>query len=183
MLAAILQALPIALRTQVQLQVTETATYEQLKEKIMHYESISARWDSTNSLQMPIRQSDEAAPMEIDVVSKGKKGKSKNKGKDDGKSKCGSMFKGVKEKYDKGKSKGKDKGKDGEGKDARPACHHSAGEKGILPEIAGRRSEFSKYRPQKKISPQQGRVRHRLLVQPTQEIEVGGAGICSGEEG
>ena len=96
MIASILLALPMALRTQLQMQITETTTYEQLKSNILHYESITTRWDATNVLQMPTRQPDEAVSMEVDMVTKGKKGqkgtdkgkgKSKSTGKDDGKGK------------------------------------------------------------------------------------------------
>ena len=96
MIASILLALPMALRTQLQMQITETTTYEQLKSNILHYESITTRWDATNVLQMPTRQPDEAVLMEVDMVTKGKKGqkgtdkgkgKSKSTGKDDGKGK------------------------------------------------------------------------------------------------
>ena len=43
----------MALRTQLQMQITESTTYEQLKGKILHYESITTRWGATNVLQMP----------------------------------------------------------------------------------------------------------------------------------
>ena len=131
MLAAILQALPMALRTQVQMTITGETTYEELKERILHYESITTRWDSSNSLQLPVRQSDDSVPMEVDMVSKSRKGKGKEKGKgkqkgktkDDGKGK-GFSIKGSKGKFEKGgKSKSKDKGKD-KGKDTRPTCYN-----------------------------------------------------------
>ena len=71
----------------------------------MHYESIRTRWDSTNPPQMPTRTSnDEAVPMEVDMVMKGKNGKGEIK--NDGKSKQFS-FK-AKGKSEKGKSKRKD---------------------------------------------------------------------------
>ena len=97
MMAAILQALPIASGTQVQMQFTDSTTQEQLKEKILHYEGITTRWDSTTR---------RGRAHGSDIVSKGKKGKGKynekgklkNKRKNDGKQEQRWLhFKGVKE--------------------------------------------------------------------------------------
>ena len=134
-IAAILLGLPSTLRTHLQMQITETTTYESLKDKIMHYESVTTKWDSTNSLQMPTKMGslDDAVPMEVDMVSKGKKGKGKgkkggkgkgkgqSKGKNDDRSKGWKGNKGRQDDYQKGKgSKGKseDKGKAKETGDA-----------------------------------------------------------------
>ena len=81
--------------------LTNTTTYEQLKDRIIQLEAVTTKWDSANSLMLPTRVTgDDYTPMEVDYIgkSKGKKG-GKAKGKDA-----------------KGKEKGKDKGKkDGKG--------------------------------------------------------------------
>ena len=101
--AAILLACPAQIRQHLHLWLTETTTYEQLKERIIQLEAVTTKWDSNNSLMLPTRASnDEATPMEVDYV-----GKSYNKGKKGGKDKG---------KDGKGKAKGKEKGKN---KDAR----------------------------------------------------------------
>ena len=132
-IAAILLGLPATLRTHLQMQINDSATYDELKEKITHYESVTTKWDASNSLQMPMKTStmDESTPMEVDMVTKGKKGKGKGKkgskgkgkfkGKQDERSTKG--WKGSKGKYDsqpkgkgyKGKSDEKGKGKDPKG--------------------------------------------------------------------
>ena len=92
--ASILQAVPNHLRSHLQLWITDSTTYEQLKNKIMELEALATKWDSSNSLSLPTRMSmDEAVPMEVDNIQKGKKG---GKGKS---------------KEWKGKAKGKEKGK------------------------------------------------------------------------
>ena len=81
--AAILQAVPPHLRAHLQLWITDGATYEQVKNKVMELEALSTRWDSSNSLSLPTRSGiDEATPMEVDQIrDKGKKGgKGKSKG-------------------------------------------------------------------------------------------------------
>ena len=94
--ASILQAVPPHLRAHLQLWITETTTYEQVKNKVMELEALSTRWDSSNSLSLPTRAGmDEATPMEVDYI-RGDKGKKGGKGKT---------------KDMKGKAKGKDKGK------------------------------------------------------------------------
>ena len=102
-MAAILLACPAQIRQHIHLWLTETTTYEQLKERIIQLEAVTTKWDSANSLMLPTRATnDEATPMEVDYV-----GKSYNKGKKGGKDKG---------RDGKGKSKGKEKGKS---KDAR----------------------------------------------------------------
>ena len=79
--AAILLACPAQIRQHLHLWLTETTTYEQLKERIIQLEAVTTKWDSANSLMLPTRAtSDEATPMEVDYV-----GKSYNKGKKGGK--------------------------------------------------------------------------------------------------
>ena len=109
--ASILQAVPAHLRAHLQLWITDSTTYEQLKNKVMELEALATRWDSSNSLSLPTRLGmDDAVPMEVDYIrgDKGKKG-GKSKSKDKGKSKGKEKGKGKSE----GKSswKGGDKGK------------------------------------------------------------------------
>ena len=126
--ASILQAVPPHLRAHLQLWITDTTTYEQVKNKVMELEALSTRWDSSNSLSLPTRAGmDEATPMEVDYIrgDKGKKGgkgktkdsKGKSKGKDKGKTKA--KGKGTWKSSEKGKGKSSDKG----GKGKTGACH------------------------------------------------------------
>ena len=141
-IAAILLGLPTTLRTHLQMQITESTTYEGLKDKIIHYESVTTKWDSTNSLQMPNKMAsmaDEAVPMEVDVVSKGKKGKGKSKKGSKGKGKTSKGkyeerskgWKGNKGKDDHQKGKGQYKGKtDEKGKGKADRGCFNCGKKG-----------------------------------------------------
>ena len=103
--------MPSHLRAHLQLWITDTTTYEQLKNKVMELEALATKWDSSNSLSLPTRLGmDEAVPMEVDYIrgDKGKKGgksKSKEKGKSKGKEKGKWKSEG------KGQWKGGDKGK------------------------------------------------------------------------
>ena len=91
-------------RQHLRLWLTNTTTYERLKERIVQLEAVTTRWVSSNSLMLPTRAStDEATSMEADYI-----GKAYDKGKKGG-------TKGGK---DKGKSKGKDKGKNKDRKGA-----------------------------------------------------------------
>ena len=93
-------AFGLSIRQHLHLWLTNTTTYEQLKERIVQLEAVTTTWDSSNSVMLPTRASaDEATPMEADYI-----GKAHDKGKKGGK--------------DKGKSKGKDKGKSKDGKGA-----------------------------------------------------------------
>ena len=99
--AAVLLACPMTIRQHLHLWLTDTTTYEQLKDRILQLEAVTTRWDASNNLMLPTRASnDDATPMEVDYV-----GKAYDKGK-----------KGGKKGKDKGKAKGKDKGKPREGK-------------------------------------------------------------------
>ena len=89
-IAAIMLALPVALRTQIQMIIDETTTYTNLVDRIQHYEAVTTRWESKSALGLPTKASmmdDKGpAPMEVDQVTfkgkdtKGWKGK-QSKGK------------------------------------------------------------------------------------------------------
>ena len=117
--AAVLLACPMQIRQHLHLWITNTTTYEQLKDRIIQLEAISTRWGSSNSLMLPTRAaSDEATPMEVDYI-----GKAWDKG-----GKKGGKFRG---KDAKGKNKGKEKGKQKDGKGAwRPEKGKTLWEKG-----------------------------------------------------
>ena len=103
-LATVVTGLRDPLKSQVQLRMTETTTYAEIREWVLQFESLNAPWSSSLPSGKGASQSGGGPqPMDVDMV-KGKHGK--NKGKN-------------------GKSKGKDgknKGetKDGKGKDAKP---------------------------------------------------------------
>ena len=75
--------MPPHLRDHLHLWITDSATYEQVKNEVMELEALSTRWDSSNSLSLPTRSGiDEATPMEVNRIrDKGKKG-GKGKSKD-----------------------------------------------------------------------------------------------------
>ena len=103
--ASILLACPLQIRQHLHLWLTDTTTYEQLKDRIIQLEAVTTKWDSSNSLMPPTRTTgDEATPMEVDYIGKVGKGKKGLKGK-------GKEAKGK----DKGKEKGKYGSKDGKG--------------------------------------------------------------------
>ena len=103
-----LLAPPLALRTQLQMQIAEGTKYEQLKSKIMPQKCVTARWDLANSLQISTRTAnDDTVPMEVGMVTEGKKGKANNKGKTKSKGK-GQMIAKTKNFSIKGKGKGKE---------------------------------------------------------------------------
>ena len=121
LLTTLAKVLPAQLRQHVQLSMTETSIFCDVKEKILAYEKVSTSWSRDRVLQecgatalgsVTSHASEDAGPvaMEVNVFSKGK-GK-KGKGGDKGKGKQ----KGF---NDKGKGKGKsaDKGK-GKGQSA-----------------------------------------------------------------
>ena len=124
--AAIIAALPGQLQVQVQMSVSESATYEEIKQKIELFEQVTTQWSMEPGLRMPVKQelADDKGPMamEVDMIQKGFKGKSKE-GKFGGKGRPWVEYKG-KGKGGKGKGfswsapsswqqKGKDKGKKG----------------------------------------------------------------------
>ena len=76
-IGSVLQAAPNHLRTHLQLWISDTTKFEDLKDKIMELETIARRWDSSNSLALPTRAGvDESTPMEVDYIGreKGRKG-------------------------------------------------------------------------------------------------------------
>ena len=78
--AAILTALPSALRTSLQMVISDSTTYEDIKSKIELYEQVTTQWSSESALQMPLKSSmdDEPTPMEVDAVwAKERKAKAK----------------------------------------------------------------------------------------------------------
>ncbi|CAJ1402459.1 unnamed protein product [Effrenium voratum] len=113
---AILAACPEAMRTQLQMMVDDNTTYETLKGRIIHYESITTKWTGEGGLLMPKTQE---GPQDMDVGylgshQKGKKGKGK-----DGTGKKGKGKKGNPQYYEyqqKGKGKGKNGGWKGKAK-------------------------------------------------------------------
>ena len=138
--ASILQAVPAHLRSHLQLWITDTTTYEQLKNKVMELEALATKWDSSNSLSLPTRMSmDEAVPMEVDNIQKGKKG-GKSKSKDG-----------------KGKTKGKEKGK-----------MKSDGGKGawkIDTRASGTRVDMARRaKPQKRVERQESKLGHATIA-------------------
>ena len=83
-----LLACPLQIRQHLHLWLTDTTTYEQLKDRIIQLEAVTTKWDSTNSLMPPTRTTgDEATPMEVDYIGKVGKGKKGLKGKGKGKTK------------------------------------------------------------------------------------------------
>eukprot|EP00435_Cladocopium_sp_Y103_P059918 s3048_g21.t1 len=108
--AVLLRCLVGQIKTWIQLQLTNSTTYVQIRESILSYERSTTKWSETmvlgfsNSSNAP----DTSAPMEVDRI----KGKSKSKGKSEqkgkGKSKNDSKSKG---KGEKGKSSWNNSGK------------------------------------------------------------------------
>ena len=113
MLSVLVRALPKAIQQHVQLQMSETSTYAQIRSLVVAYEKTTTSWSpakihtelgilpSSANSGVPSSYSG-SAPMEIDRFEKGKskgKSKGKNKGKDTQKGKG-------KSKSDKGKGKG-----------------------------------------------------------------------------
>ena len=95
-LATVVTGLREPLKSQVQLQMTSTTRYSDVREWILRYESLNAPWStSLGGKGCGAQESGGPQPMEIDVI-KGKSKKGKGKGKD-----------------------AKGKGKDNKGKDAR----------------------------------------------------------------
>ena len=93
------------LKTWLQLNMVETATYDELREAIIRYDQATLKWNHAMILHSDSTGGG-PAPMEIDRIEKGK-GKQKGKGK--GKSNA------------KGKGKGKDPSPKGKGKKGQPS--------------------------------------------------------------
>ena len=100
--AMVLRCVSGALKTQLSLQLDESATYSTVREAILRWDRSQQKWH--NLLQ---GDSSEAVPMQIDrLEGRGHYGKSKGKGKSKSKN----------DSSQKGKSKGKSKNKNGKGK-------------------------------------------------------------------
>ena len=124
-IATLVRCAPQRLREHLQLSLSETATYAQVKEQIIAYERASKAWTQESVLKSinnahKAADSSEAIPMEVDRVEKGYKGKGKGK---KGKGKSGNWNipwgagrgfgrgRGQKGKGKKGRGRGSGKGK------------------------------------------------------------------------
>ena len=144
-IAAIMLALPLAFRTQIQMIIDESTTYSSLVERIQHYEAVTTKWESKSSLLMPTKTSaidDKGlAPMEVDQVAFKGKGKSwkghGGKGKWSG-GKKGDVkgFKGKTKKggkFDKGKGlKGRKGDSHASGKGKKDVTCYNCGQRGHM---------------------------------------------------
>eukprot|EP00435_Cladocopium_sp_Y103_P066396 s333_g28.t1 len=108
--AVLLRCLVGQIKTWIQLQLTDTTTYGQIRESVLSYERSTTKWSETMVLGFSNTSNapDTSAPMEVDRI----KGKSKSKGKNEqkGKGKAKSDAKG-KGKSEKGKSSWNNNGK------------------------------------------------------------------------
>ena len=122
--AVLMRCITGQLKVWLQLQITETTSYNQLRELVVSYERSTARW--TESMVLGAEVPDSSAPMEVDRIQKGKGAGKKGQGKkgenqkgayNSFKGQSKSDFKG-RGKYDKGKGKSKNsKSNDGKGHD------------------------------------------------------------------
>ena len=78
MLSVLVKCLPGHIRQHIQLQLTETSTYAETRRAVVGYESVTASW-APSKIHMELgivgsnsSSSNGPAPMEIDLVSKGK---------------------------------------------------------------------------------------------------------------
>ena len=108
--AVLLRCLVGQIKTWIQLQLTDSTTYLQIRESVLSYERSTTKWSETMVLGFSnsANSADTSAPMEVDRI----KGKSKGKGKPDqkGKGKSKNDVKG-KGKGDKGKASWNNSGK------------------------------------------------------------------------
>ena len=122
-LSVLIRCLPKYLQQHIQLQLTESSSYQNVRDAVWSYETVTQSWSEKKALtELGVVGSTPSAsgpaPMEIDAVQqfggygKGKKGK--GKGKSDGKSFKGKNGKGSFGYSDKGKRKGKSEN-DGKG--------------------------------------------------------------------
>ena len=128
MLGTLIRALPANIRNQVQLQITETSTYCDVKDRVLAFEMVSTTWShqkvqqelglpgANPHMQGPGYQG--PAPIQYKGGKKGGKGKEKGKGKGSGAWQQGGGWppRSGKGKDGKKGGKGKDKGKTGKGK-------------------------------------------------------------------
>ena len=116
MLSVLVRALPKALQQHVQLQMSETSSYDQVRTMVIPYERTTTSWSAgkihselgilSSGPSSNVVSNNGVAPMEIDRVEKGKqKGKSKGKSKD----------------KNNPKGKGKGKNEKGKGKSSQPS--------------------------------------------------------------
>ena len=129
MAATLIKCCQPRLREQIQLSITDTTSYVDIREKIISYERVSKAWTSDQVLKHVTEpyssgSADGPVPMEVNRVESKGKGKGKNKGKGRGFGAewsglfygrgrgCGRSNKGK----GKGKTKGKSKGKKGSNK-------------------------------------------------------------------
>ena len=122
-LSVLIRCLPKYLQQHIQLQLTESSSYQNVRDAVLSYETVTQSWSEKKVLtELGVVGAGSSAsgpvPMEVDAVQqfggygKGKKGK--GKGKSDGKSYKGKNGKGSYGYSDKGKGKGKSKN-DGKG--------------------------------------------------------------------
>ena len=124
-LSVLIRCLPKCLQQHIQLQLTESSTYQNVRDAVLSYETVTQSWSEKKVLtevgvvgSYATGSSSGPAPMEVDAVQqfggygKGKKGK--GKGKQDGKGNKGKNGKSFYGQFDKGKGKGKAKN-DGKG--------------------------------------------------------------------
>lgn len=114
--AVLMKCITGNLKTFLQVTLSDSTTYEQLREEILRYDAATIRWNSNMALgTMLPGHEDTGGPMDVDRISKGKSGeKGKSKGKYDNKRGKGKGDgKGKVKSYD---SYGKGKTGDGKGK-------------------------------------------------------------------
>ena len=122
-LSVLIRCLPKYLQQHIQLQLTESSSYQNVRDAVLSYETVTQSWSEKKVLtELGVVGAGSSAsgpvPMEVDAVQqfggygKGKKGK--GKGKSDGKNYKGKNGKGSYGYSDKGKGKGKSKN-DGKG--------------------------------------------------------------------
>ena len=121
MAATLIKCCQPRLREQIQLPITDTTSYVDIREKIISYERVSKAWTSDQVLKHVTEpyssgSADGPVPMEVDRVEHKGKGKNKSKGK--GRGFGGAEWSGMlygrgrgRGRSNKGKGKGKQKGK------------------------------------------------------------------------
>ena len=124
LLTTLVRALPRPVQQHIQLGMTNTTTYQEVKDRLVAYERVSSSWtcdkiltecgaNPVGAVTSYATGSDGPAPMEVNLVQKGKgkKGKASDKGKSKGKGSYNSG-KGKGKGGDSGKGKGQQKGFD-----------------------------------------------------------------------
>ena len=85
------------LETYLNMTIQDSTTYEALRESILQYDQATIKWSNTMALGTSMQSNDEATPMEVGRIWKGK-GKGKDKGKNDKRKGKGWKGKGKSEK-------------------------------------------------------------------------------------